>query len=238
MQKVVVNYLPSKVDHDEKDMTNYVRAEGYVEDGSGNGDKDEDTMLAQLADGEFVSRADAVLGAGIMAGANPSDFKEMRKGRGYILLQPTRSNETNTRSSECELNLLNLKKFEVENVWSLARDLVQLACETNGAFDADDIKDLCKQGAMQLWLVIDETDEVLATVVTELRSYPNYKVCDARIVTGRHMSRWHHHVADLETWAKAKGCKKNGVVCKTRMGESYETKKGYAKSHVQLEKDL
>lgn len=74
-----VNYLPSKIDHDEKDINNYVRAHGYVEDGSGNGDKDEDTMLAQLADGEFVSRADAVLGAGIMAGANPEDFKEMRK---------------------------------------------------------------------------------------------------------------------------------------------------------------
>ena len=52
---------------------------GYVEDGSGNGDKDEDTMLAQLADGEFVSRADAILGAGIMSGANPDDFKEMRR---------------------------------------------------------------------------------------------------------------------------------------------------------------
>ena len=74
-----VSYLPSKIDHDEKDINNYVRAEGYVEDGSGNGDKDEDTMLAQLADGEFVSRADAILGAGIMAGANPEDFKEMRK---------------------------------------------------------------------------------------------------------------------------------------------------------------
>ena len=74
-----VNYLPSKTDHDEKDYSNYVRAEGYVEDGSGNGDKDEDTMLAQLADGEFVSRADAVLGAGIMSGANPKDFKEMRR---------------------------------------------------------------------------------------------------------------------------------------------------------------
>ena len=74
-----INYLPSKIDHDEKDTNNYVRAQGNVEDGSGNGDKDEDTMLAQLADGEFVSRADAVLGAGIMAGANPSDFKEMRK---------------------------------------------------------------------------------------------------------------------------------------------------------------
>ena len=74
-----VNYLPSKIDHDEKDVNNYVRAKGYVEDGSGVGNKDEDTMLAQLADGEFVSRADAVLGAGIMSGANPNDFKEMRK---------------------------------------------------------------------------------------------------------------------------------------------------------------
>ena len=74
-----VNYLPSKVDHNENDVNNYVRAEGYVEDGAGVGDKDEDTMLAQLADGEFVSRADAVLGAGILSGADPKNFKGMRK---------------------------------------------------------------------------------------------------------------------------------------------------------------
>ena len=74
-----VNYLPSKVDHDENDANNYVRAKGYVEDGAGVGDKDEDTMLAQLADGEFVSRADAVLGAGILSGADPKNFKGMRK---------------------------------------------------------------------------------------------------------------------------------------------------------------
>jgi len=74
-----VNYLPSKVDHDENDVNNYVRAQGYVEDGAGVGDKDEDTMLAQLADGEFVSRADAVLGAGILSGADPKNFKGMRK---------------------------------------------------------------------------------------------------------------------------------------------------------------
>ena len=74
-----INYLPSKVDHDENDANNYVRAGGYVEDGSGNGNKDEDTMLAQLADGEFVSRADAILGAGILEGASPKDMKDMRK---------------------------------------------------------------------------------------------------------------------------------------------------------------
>jgi hypothetical protein len=86
-----VNYLPSKVTHDENDSNNYVRAQGYVEDGSGTGDKDEDTMLAQLADGEFVTRADGVLGAGIIAGANPNSFKDMReKGASYFYEQQKR----------------------------------------------------------------------------------------------------------------------------------------------------
>ena len=83
-----VSYLPSKLDHDEKDKSNYVRAEGYIEDATDIADKDEDTMLAQLADGEFVSRADAILGAGIMQGANPKDFKDMRtKGAKFFYSQ-------------------------------------------------------------------------------------------------------------------------------------------------------
>jgi hypothetical protein len=86
-----VNYLPSKVSHDENDSNNYVRASGYVEDGAGVGDKDEDTMLAQLADGEFVTRADGVLGAGIIAGANPNSMKDMReKGATYFYEQQKR----------------------------------------------------------------------------------------------------------------------------------------------------
>jgi len=86
-----INYLPSKRSHDENDVNNYVRASGYVEDGSGTGDKDEDTMLAQLADGEFVTRADGVLGAGIIAGGNPNSMKDMReKGAQYFYEQQKR----------------------------------------------------------------------------------------------------------------------------------------------------
>ena len=86
-----INYLPSKISHDEDDANNYVRASGYVEDGAGVGDKDEDTMLAQLADGEFVTRADGVLGAGIIAGANPNSMKDMReKGAVYFYEQQKR----------------------------------------------------------------------------------------------------------------------------------------------------
>jgi hypothetical protein len=74
-----VTYLPSKVQNDETNEDSYVRANGYVEDPTGSGSKNEDTMLAQLADGEFVTRTDGVLGAGILAGANPDDEKQMRK---------------------------------------------------------------------------------------------------------------------------------------------------------------
>lgn len=83
--------LPSKVTHDENDINNYVRANGHVVDGTGNGDKDEDTVLAQLADGEFVTRTDGVLGAGIIAGANPNNMKQMReKGAKYFYEQQAR----------------------------------------------------------------------------------------------------------------------------------------------------
>ena len=71
--------LPSKMNYDENDANNYVRANGHVVDMSDLADKDEDTVLAQLADGEFVTRADGVLGAGILAGANPGNMEEMRK---------------------------------------------------------------------------------------------------------------------------------------------------------------
>ena len=105
-----VNFLPSKVTHDENDSNNYVRAKGYVEDGSGTGDKDEDTMLAQLADGEFVTRADGVLGAGIIAGANPESFKDMReKGASYFYEQQKRYKRVfdllkGSRNAKAEIN--------------------------------------------------------------------------------------------------------------------------------------
>jgi hypothetical protein len=84
-----VTNLPTKITHDEDDMNNYNRVNGYIEDG--NGSKDEDTMLAQLADGEFVTRTDGVLGAGIIAGANPKDEKDMReKGAKYFYEQQAR----------------------------------------------------------------------------------------------------------------------------------------------------
>ena len=81
--------LPNKITHDENDVNNYMRINGYIEDQ--NGEKEEDTLLAQLADGEFVTRTDGVLGAGIIAGASPKNEKEMReKGAKFFYEQQKR----------------------------------------------------------------------------------------------------------------------------------------------------
>ena len=71
--------LPSKHSHSEDDANNYTRAGGFVKDGAGMGNENEDTMLAQLADGEFVSKSAAVRGAGIIAGADLNSKEDQRK---------------------------------------------------------------------------------------------------------------------------------------------------------------
>ena len=87
----LVSMLPGKSVSDEKDPSIYKRAYNFVTDETGNGDMNEDTMLAQLADGEFVTTAKAVLGAGIFQGAKPSDINGMRdKGAKFFYEQQAR----------------------------------------------------------------------------------------------------------------------------------------------------
>jgi len=90
-QGALVSMLPGKSVSDEKDPSIYKRAYNFVTDETGNGDMEEDTMLAQLADGEFVTTAKAVLGAGIFQGAKPSDISGMRdKGAKFFYEQQAR----------------------------------------------------------------------------------------------------------------------------------------------------
>jgi len=74
----IVDVLPSKLKRDENDTSNYERTSGkMVVDETGKGSGNKDTMLAQLADGEFVTKAKSVLGAGKAMGGK--DKKEQRE---------------------------------------------------------------------------------------------------------------------------------------------------------------
>ena len=75
----LVDVLPSKYKRDENDESNYKRTSGkMVTDETGKGSGNKDTMLAQLADGEFVTKAKSVLGAGkAMGGKNKKEQREL-----------------------------------------------------------------------------------------------------------------------------------------------------------------
>ena len=74
----IVDVLPSKLKRDENDEKNYKRTSGkLVTDETGKGSGNKDTMLAQLADGEFVTKAKSVLGAGKAMGGKSK--QEQRK---------------------------------------------------------------------------------------------------------------------------------------------------------------
>jgi hypothetical protein len=74
----LVDVLPSKYKRNENDESNYKRTSGkLVTDETGKGSGNKDTMLAQLADGEFVTKAKSVLGAGKAMGGKTKE--EQRK---------------------------------------------------------------------------------------------------------------------------------------------------------------
>ena len=75
----MVDVLPSKLIRNENDEMNYKRTSGkLVVDETGKGSGNKDTMLAQLADGEFVTKSKSVLGAGkIMGGKSKEDQRKL-----------------------------------------------------------------------------------------------------------------------------------------------------------------
>lgn len=133
--------------------------------------------------------------------------------------------------------LINFTKEQVEKVWPLAKDLVQKACETNGGFNAEHILEFLKEGTMQLWMAIDENNQVICCCVTEIRQYPNFKVCDLRITTGVQYERWVDYMDNICEWAKSNGCKKMEVFARPGW-ERILKHKGFKKTHVQIEREL
>ena len=139
---------------------------------------------------------------------------------------------------QAKTTLVQFTKGEVDKIWPLVKKLVQKACVRAGGFvNEEHIKEYCKQDKMQLWVVITENNEVLCVCVTEIREYPNYKVCDTKIVTGKRYKDWFHYVDKIAEWAKKQGCKKMEIFSRPGYVRMFK-EKGYVETHVQVEKEL
>lgn len=77
---------------------------------------------------------------------------------------------------------------------------------TDGKLTYESLIEQLAKSEMQMWLVVGE--KVVATIVTEVLTYPKKKYCHVLIVSGGGNAKdWHRPIIEqIETWAKNEGC--------------------------------
>jgi hypothetical protein len=137
------------------------------------------------------------------------------------------------------MDLVLFKPEEIDKIWPLVKDKVQAALNRNHNFrDHTDVKENCKNGVEQLWVIVDKKDNVHGVCITQIMQQPNYNVGLVRIATGHDLPLWVDKIKEFENWAENKfSCKKIEIYGRPGWKKML-TPLGYEFSHVQMDKFL
>ena len=137
------------------------------------------------------------------------------------------------------MDLVLFKPEEIDKIWPLVKDKVQAALDRNHNFrDHTDVKENCKNGIEQLWVIADKKDNVHGVCITQIMQQPNYNVGLVRIATGHDLPLWVDKINEFENWAEKKfNCKKIEIYGRPGWKKML-TPLGYEFSHVQMDKFL
>jgi hypothetical protein len=127
---------------------------------------------------------------------------------------------------------------EIPELWPRVRDRIAACCERSGGkYEPIDVLRNLIVGAMNLWMVVDESNAIKALAITEIAVYPRVTVCKLLACTGEDAALWVDLLAPIEAWARQRGCAAMEPIC--RPGWERRLKPlGYRKTHVVLEKGL
>lgn len=94
------------------------------------------------------------------------------------------------------------------DAWPFVKDHLYRGLEHSyGELGLDDIYDAIKDRRMQLWIAVERgTDDIVASMVTEIVQYPKIKVARLVVVGGTHLEDWCPFMNSIMDWAKSKGC--------------------------------
>lgn len=82
----------------------------------------------------------------------------------------------------------------------------RLAEITGGRLTAGDIRKRIESELFQLWAVLENGRNLVATVTTEVIEYPQRKTCRVVGCVGENRASWIHLLTEIEGWAQSKGC--------------------------------
>jgi len=135
------------------------------------------------------------------------------------------------------MHLIQFKAEEIDRVWPLVKDKVQAALDRNHNFrDNQHVKENCKKGIEQLWVIVDNKDNIHGVCITQIVQHPNYNIGTVRMATGHDLPLWYDQVKHFEKWAHDNyGCKKIEIYGRPGWKKILKPL-GYEFTHVQMDK--
>ena len=100
------------------------------------------------------------------------------------------------------MHLIQFKPEEIDKVWPLVKDKIQAALDRN--FNPKDhwhVKEQCKLGLEQLWVIVDDKDNIHGVCVSSIVKQPNYNVGIVNMATGHDLPLWVDQIKEFEKWA-------------------------------------
>jgi hypothetical protein len=135
------------------------------------------------------------------------------------------------------MHLIHFKPEEIDKVWPLVKDKIQAALDRN--FNPKDhwhVKEQCKNGLEQLWVIVDNKDDIHGVCVSSIVKQPNYNVGIVNMATGHDLPLWVDQIKEFEKWAsKNYGVKKIEIFGRPGWKRMLEPL-GFTFSHVQMDK--
>jgi hypothetical protein len=135
------------------------------------------------------------------------------------------------------MHLIQFKSEEIDKVWPLVKDKIQEALNRN--FNPKDhwhVKEQCKLGLEQLWVIVDDKDDIHGVCVSSIVKQPNYNVGIVNMATGHDLSLWVDQIKEFEKWAsKNYGVKKIEIFGRPGWKKMLAPL-GFTFSHVQMDK--
>jgi hypothetical protein len=116
--------------------------------------------------------------------------------------------EDTASSSSPDLEVVMVPVQGIDQVESLAREMLAPAFERTQKIDIEDVLDACRYDTMQLWFLCekDAGRRAIGCIVTELIYLPQRKVARVIAAAGKDAMRWKPCIGKFEEWARAEGC--------------------------------
>ena len=107
--------------------------------------------------------------------------------------------------TSCRVGLVH--PDEISEIWHRVENHIeQSSRHSEGELTTSDFYVALIEEDMQLWVAVEDGDDIIATLITQIVHYPQKKVLRLIAVGGEKMERWLHFMKDIEEFARLTHC--------------------------------